>query len=242
MARTRPPDRFQQLLDTALRVFAHKGVRRTRMSDIAREMGVSPGSLYNYVESKEALFHWIVERGAADGVVEAPDALPIRLPAPAVARRRLREELGSAFRIPALEAAFARRAPADARAELEKVVRAVYAQVERARRPMTVIERSAPDLPELYALYFVQLRREFFARFADWVARRQRGGHFRDDVDPRVAARFALESIVYFARHRFGDLDPDAGLPDDDAVREHVVRLVLASLLPDPPRPRRRRT
>lgn len=244
MARTRPPDRFQHLLDAALRVFGARGVRRTRMSDIAEEMGVAPGSLYNWVESKEALFHWIVERGAGDGVVEAPETLPIRMPPPAVARRRVREELSKAFHLPAFEAAAARRtAPADVRAELEAVVRALYEQVERARRPMTVIERSAVDLPELYALYFVELRRDFFARFTDWVARRQRSGHFRAGVDPRVAARFAIESTVYFARHRFGDADPAAGLPEDDAeVREHVVRMVVASLLPDAPPPRRRRT
>lgn len=241
MARTRPPDRFQQLLDAALRVFAAKGVRRTRMSDIAREMGVSPGSLYNYVESKEALFQWIVERGADDGVIEAPATLPIRMPSAATARRRLREQLEIAFRLPAFEAALACRRPADPRAELEGVVRELYGQIERARRPMVVIERSATDLPELFDLYFVRLRRDFFARFAEWVARRQRAGHFRATVDPRVAARFATESVVYFARHRFGDLDPDSGLPDDDRVREHVVRLVVASLLPDSPRPRRRR-
>jgi len=229
------------LLDAALRVFAAKGVKRTRMSDIAREMGVAPGSLYNWVESKEALFQWIVERGADDGVIETPKRLPIRMPSPATARRRLRRQLTAAFHLPRCEAAFAAKRTRDARAELEGVVREFYAQVERARRPMTVIERSAIDVPELFELYFLTLRRDFFARFARYVARRQQSGQFRRDLDPAVAARFAIESSVYFARHRFGDADPGAGLPDDDTVREHVVRMVLASLLPDPRAPRRRR-
>lgn len=241
MARPRPPDRFQQLLEAALRVFARKGVARTRMADIAAEMGVAPGSLYNWVESKDALFQWIVERGADDGVIETPAKLPIRMPSPAVARRRLRTQLAASFRIPAFEAALAARRPRDARAELEGVLRAIYAQIERVRRPMVVVERSAIDLPELFQLYFVTLRRDFFARFARYVERRQRSGQFRRDLDPAVAARFALESIVYFARHRFGDADPDAGLPGDERVREHVVRLVVASLVPDASRPRRKR-
>lgn len=241
MARPRAPDRFQHLLDAALRVFAAKGVRRTRMADIAREMRVAPGSLYNWVESKEALFHWIVERGADDGVIETPKRLPIRAPSPATRRKRLRRQLTAAFRMPALDAALARRRIADARAELEAVTRELYDQVARARRPMMVVERSALDMPELFQIYFVELRRDFFARFAAYVARRQKSGHFRRGVDPRVAARFAIESIVYFARHRFGDQDPAAGLPDDDAVRENVLRLAVASLLPDSPRPRRRR-
>ena len=240
MARPRPPDRFQQLLDAALRVFAEKGVRRARMADIAREMGVAAGSLYNWVESKEALFHWIVERGSADGVVETPARLPIRTPKPALARKRLRQQLEAGFRMPALDAALARRRPVDARAELEAVLREHYDRVERARRPLKVVERSALDQPELFDLYFVRLRRDFFERFARYVARRQRAGHFRAGIDPDVAARFAIESASFFAQHRSAHPDPGVGLPEGDAVRENVVALLVASLVPDV-RPRRRR-
>ena len=241
MARPRPADRFQQLRDAALRVFAAKGVRRTRMADIAREMKVAPGSLYNWVESKEALFHWIVSRGADDGPVATPKRLPIRAPHPTTARKQLRRQLEAGFQLPALQAALARRRPRDARAELGDVLFELYDLVERARRPMTVVERSALDMPELFALYFVGLRRDFFARFAAYVAKRQKTRAFRRDVDPAVAARFAIESVVYFARHRYGDADPGAGLPDDAAVRDGVVRLAVASLVPDSPRPSRRR-
>lgn len=232
MARIRPPDRFQNLLDAAMRVFSAKGVRRTRMADIAREMGISPGSLYNYVESKEALFHWIVGCAAA-GPVQPPAQLPIRLPGPDEARRRLREPLEAAFRLPVFEAACSRRRVGDARAELEAIARELYERIERHRRPMVLIERSALDLPDLFDMYFVSLRRDFFDRFARFVARRQASGHYRADLDPVVAARFAVESVTFFARHRFGDADPKL-LPDDDRVREEIVRRVVAALVPDP--------
>jgi hypothetical protein len=127
-----------------------------------------------------------------------------------------------------------------AEAELESVVRELFERVERYRLSMIVIERSALDLPELFQIYFVTLRRGFFTRFASYVERRQADGHFRDDVDPVVAARSVIESVAYFARHRFGDADPDS-LPDDAVVRENVIRLAVASLLPPASRPRRRR-
>ena len=57
MARTRPPDRLAQIADAAATVFADRGYRNAQMSDIARAAGVSSGSLYNYVESKDALLH-----------------------------------------------------------------------------------------------------------------------------------------------------------------------------------------
>lgn len=232
MPRRRPRDRFQQLLDAGLRVFGTRGVRRARMADIAREMGLSPGSLYNYVESKDALFHWIIENAVGDGPVEPPDTLPIRLPGANETERRLRAQLEQGFHLPTFEAALARRRVGDARRELDSIARELYDRIERNRRPMVLVERSALDLPDLFALYFVSLRRDFFDRFARLVARRQASGHYRADLDPVVAARFFVEGITYFARHRFGDVDPKL-LPDDDRVREDVVRRVVAALVPD---------
>jgi AcrR family transcriptional regulator len=240
MTRRRPPKRFQELLDAALRVFAAKGVRRTRMSDIAAEMGVAPGSLYNYVESKEALFHWIVERGVGDLPVAEPPSLPIPTPAPEVARARLREQLEAAFELPELEAACARRRPLDARQELHDVLAELYDRILRARRSMSVIERSAAHLPELYDTYFATLRRRYFERMRGYIAARQRAGAFRASLDPDVAARFVVESITFFARHRFGDPDPPP-LPDEAEVRAQVLELSAAGLLAKPSRSKEKR-
>jgi|GEM_PF-4824145 AcrR family transcriptional regulator len=65
MARTRPAERVASLIDAAVRVFCRKGFCRAQMADIAREMGVSPGLLYNYVESRESLFYLVVAARAA---------------------------------------------------------------------------------------------------------------------------------------------------------------------------------
>jgi AcrR family transcriptional regulator len=54
-------DFLERLLRAAMRVFSQKGLVCSRMSDVAEEMGVSHGSLYNYVESKEALFYLLVD-------------------------------------------------------------------------------------------------------------------------------------------------------------------------------------
>ena len=59
-----------------------------------------------------------------------------------------------------------------------------------------------------------------------------RSGHFRPVADPAVAARFLIESVVFFAGHRHGDPDPGS-LPGDDAVRAVVIPMLVASLMPD---------
>jgi AcrR family transcriptional regulator len=232
VARARPPDRFQQLWEAALAVFARKGLRRARMADVARRMGISPGSLYNYVESKEALFAWLIELGGEPGPIAAPQRLPLPTPQPGQVEQRLRERLDAGFRLERLDAALARRRVGDARGELEGILREFWELVVRTRGPIAVVERSALELPELFAIWFAGARRAFFDRFTRYVERRARSGHFRPVADPAVAARFLLESVVFFARHRHGDPDPGL-LPGDEAVREIVIPMLVASLVPD---------
>jgi AcrR family transcriptional regulator len=232
VARPRPEGRFDQLRDAALAVFAAKGLRRARMSDVAAAMGLSTGSLYNYVESKEALFHWIVELGAEPGPVAPPARVPIPTPAPGATEKRLREVLAEGMRLPALDAALARRRVSNVRAELLGIARELYERIERTRGPGAAIERSAVDQPELYEIYFREARRELFAALERYVARRAGSGHLPGVRAPAVAARFIVESIVWFARHRFTDPDPDL-LPDPVTVREEVLRRVVASFAPE---------
>ena len=232
MARSRRGDRFHEIQDAALRVFAHRGLRRARMADVAREMRVSPGTLYNYFESKEALFHSIVERGAAAAPPSAPRVLPVPTPAPGDTERRLREQLAASLRLRSLEAALARQRVADPRAELEAILDEFWELVARTRATIGVLERSALDLPEIYEVWFSGARRTFFAKLARYVKRRAGSGHFRPTADPAIAARCLAETVVYFARHRHGDADP-ALLPDDDAIRKVVVPMLVASLVPD---------
>jgi len=228
VARTRPAGRFSQLRDAGFAVFAAKGLRRARMADVARAMGVSAGSLYNYVESKEALFHWLVELGGGDGPVAAPARLPIPTPPPGATEAALRAQLTEGMRLPALERALARRRVGDARAELLGIVRELYERIERTRGAGAAIERSAIDQPELFALYFQGARRELFAAFARYVEKRAKSGHFANVGDPTVAARFIVESVAWFGRHRFSDPDPEL-LPDPATVREEVLRRIVAS-------------
>jgi AcrR family transcriptional regulator len=56
------PDRRTQILDAAERSFVRAGFHRTTMQDVAREAGMSPGNLYRYFPSKDALVAGLCER------------------------------------------------------------------------------------------------------------------------------------------------------------------------------------
>ncbi|MGH0030635.1 MAG: TetR/AcrR family transcriptional regulator [Myxococcota bacterium] len=54
--------RQQEILEAALKLFARGGTDATSMDAIAREVGLSKGTLYLYFESKQAIFEELVGR------------------------------------------------------------------------------------------------------------------------------------------------------------------------------------
>ena len=190
MARPRSPNVLGRLQAAALRVFARQGLKHTRMSDIAQEMGVAQGSLYNYVESKDALFFWLVDRGLDPGETLDLGALPVRAPKPEALLRRVREQVGRAFALPHLDAALKRRRADEVEAELAAIVEELYARTLATRLQAAALERSALDVPELCALFFIHVRRILLARLSQYIDRRVRTGQFAQIPDPSVAARF----------------------------------------------------
>lgn len=64
----RQSDRRTEILDAAERCFARAGFHRASMQDICGEAEMSPGNLYRYFPSKEALIAGICERNRADAV------------------------------------------------------------------------------------------------------------------------------------------------------------------------------
>jgi TetR/AcrR family transcriptional regulator, fatty acid metabolism regulator protein len=49
------PDKPQQIVEAAIRVFARNGYYNSRVSDIAREAGIASGTIYLYFRTKEEI-------------------------------------------------------------------------------------------------------------------------------------------------------------------------------------------
>lgn len=75
--------RRRELLDVALRVFAQRGYHHARIADIIDAAGVARGTFYLYFESKNAIFHALLDellrrlRASVVGVSIGPDAPPV---------------------------------------------------------------------------------------------------------------------------------------------------------------------
>src|SRR5918993_1238022 len=60
------PDRHARILNAAEHCFVRSGFHRTTMQDVAAEAGMSPGNLYRYFPSKDAIVIGLTERDRSD--------------------------------------------------------------------------------------------------------------------------------------------------------------------------------
>ncbi len=220
MSRRLAIERLDDLIETATNLFIQKGYRRTQMADVTQAMGLSPGAVYRYVESKEALFDLVVRAAAPLGVTPADLTLPLPTPPPGATLEFLRQVLQQEGRFPTLEAALTRTIVDAPRAELERIIRELYTITARHHRGIKVVERSALDWPDLAALWFGGVRGRLIDQCTRYLTLRTSQRLLRPVPDVPAAARLIIETTAFFALHRHYDPYPTAL---DDTIAEETV-------------------
>jgi AcrR family transcriptional regulator len=228
MPRAIPKDRFEELIEAASAVFLEQGYRRTQVADVAARMGLSKGSVYTYVESKEALFDCVLRHADRAEPAELPETLPVATPPPEATLELVQRRLAQEGTLPALAAALARARVADVRAELEGVLGELYDTLARHRKVIKLLDRCAHDYPELAKAWNRAGRERALALLARYLDDRARRGRLRRFEDAAVAARLVLETLVFWAVHRHWDPSPQAV---DEAAARRTVLAILSSAL-----------
>lgn len=229
MARTIPKDRFHDLIEAATAVFLEQGYRRTQMADVAARMGVAKGTVYLYVESKEALFDAVVRHADRSERIELPDRLPVPTPAPGATLAAVRKRVAEHANLPALAQALARRRVSGIRSEVEAIVRELYALLSRQRVGITLLDRCAADYPELAAIWYATGREGAVEQLRRYLADRIRRGLLSPVDDPAFSARMVLETAVLWAVHR--QRDPSPQRVSEPVVENSVVTFIARALL-----------
>jgi len=227
MTRRRPPERLDDLVRAATRVFSTLGYRRAQMADVARELGVAPGTLYLYAESKEALFDLVVRHGLDTATDRSGLTLPVRTPAPGATLAHLEGAIDAAAHLPELAAAARRRRATDPRGELEAVLTELASTMLRHRWGLLVLARSALDWPELATVFVSGLRIRVLSQLDAYLRKRAAAGQLRAMADPMGAAIFVNETLAFWVLHRLGD-PGYAAIPDAAAEKLAIDMLVHA--------------
>jgi len=229
MPRAIPESRFQDLLEAATAVFLEQGYRRTQVSDVAARMGLSKGSVYTYVESKEALFDCVLRHADRPEPAALPEVLPVPTPQPGATLEVVEKRLSREGTLPSLAAALSRTRAADVRAELDAVLSELYDLLARHRTAIKLVDRCAADYPELAKVWYRAGRADALALLARYLDDRARRGRLRRFEDSTVAARVVLETLVFWAVHRHWDPSPQA--VDAASARRTVLAFLAAALV-----------
>ena len=231
MARRIPENRFDELVRAATRVFIERGYRRTQMSDVADAIDVAKGTLYGYVESKDALLLCCLVAADAPGPIELPESLPLRSPAPGQIGLRVKQALAAGAALPTLELALTRASTDDIRGEGLEVFGELYDLMHANRHRIKLLDRCM-DHPELVDLWQSEGREQSRRSLARYIAHRVESGHFRPIANLRLTARIVLETCVTWAVHIHWDRAPE--LFDPDEARETTLDFLVRGLLVAP--------
>jgi len=83
----RDPDKSQQIIEAAVRVFARNGYYNSRVSDIAREAGIASGTIYLYFKTKDDILVTLFREKMAGFVAYVRSAIATEPDAVAKLRR-----------------------------------------------------------------------------------------------------------------------------------------------------------
>lgn len=198
--------RLADFTDQATRIFMSTGYRRSKMSDVTRAMGLSEGAIYRYFEGKEALFDLVLRQAVDARSLERVTEVPVPNPEPGDILAFLRQTLEQLGRFESLERAVRQPAgEAGARAELEAIVREIYAMTNRFRVGIRVMERCSMDWPELAAIWFGGRRRELLEQVAAYFEDRIERGWLRPVPSAKAVAMLIFDEAAFFVMHRHVD-------------------------------------
>lgn len=242
MARVRPPDRLPALAAAATDLFIAQGYRRTRIDQVAAALGLAKGTVYLCVESKAALL-WLAllhasvpspfeldgSPGGADGELRTlPLATPESGRLAALVQHQLATDASLAALLKRLEAPPGRAA--NVSEELAEVVRGLFRTLYARRVGIKLLDRCAPDVPELHSVFYGFARDGLPQVLRGFLAARVAANQLRAPVDIHTASRMLLETVMTWAVHIHWDAAPRHC--DRDVVERSVVELASRWWLP----------
>jgi len=165
----RPAQRPHQILEAAFRVFGTRGLHQATLDDVAREAGITKGTIYLYFPGKSALFSAMLKARVNAVMPEVPAPRDgQRAPTTRARLDRIGRQLYAFFRSPAYLAMY-----------------------------RTVVSE-AVDFPEAAALLYREGILPANRRLAEVIRQGIAAGEFRS-VDPFVTARAFAGMFQVFA-------------------------------------------
>lgn len=225
------------MIDAAVGAFVTHGYQHTQMQDIAEAVGLAKGTLYGYAATKEALFAAAIRYG--DHLEPLPETRELPLGPPAVGdlarlvSARLGAEVPDLALVRALASDSQPETPEEVAVELSGIVTDLFARLARNRAAIKLVDRCAPELPELGRVWFDAGRGAQMSAMESYLRARQESGLLAVPGSVAVVARTIVELCVLWAVHcRFDPAPLETSPNDDDTVAATLAAMITRSMHP----------
>lgn len=225
-----PADRIGAVIAASAQVFVTHGYRRAQVQDVAEALGVAKGTVYGYARSKEALFAAAIRYGDGLEPLPAVGDLPLPTPHDGAVVALVSERLGA--EVAQLTLVKAAGDSSGERATMGAVVLDLYARLARHRVAIKLVDRCAPELPELGEVWFGAGRRAQVGALESYLAGRAATGELVLPGPAALVARTVVETCALWAVHCHFDPSPTPGGIDDDAVAAMLGTLFTRATTP----------
>lgn len=199
MARHTPSDRLEKLISVAAETFVRNGFQRTQMDDIALALGVSKGTVYRSVDSKESLLAAVLEFGdtpellPSGGRIEAASLDSILTSVGGGLKRATgRLELASAVGSAETSIGFDRRG-----GQVESIAIDYFQMMARHRVRIMVLDTCASEIPVLGTNWYQSGRYAVVDLWTEYLE--QHRAELRLTLEGDVVARSIVELTTIWA-------------------------------------------
>ncbi len=222
--------RLRELVDAGFDVFCRQGFERSQVADVAKVMGVAVGTVYLYVEGKEALFDLVVRHTT----MEDPEWLdtieiPVSTPEPGSTSAFLSEVFGREGQWPKLESALKKKKAEDIRTELTEIVQEQYLLMKKHRRGLVLLLRSALEYPGLAEVFVLGLRKRLLTTLQRYIELRAKTGQLAAPKNVLASAAVLTQTIAWANLQR--PFDPGLTSVTEQAAEDATVDMLVNGLL-----------
>lgn len=214
-------NRLKLFYNAGSRLFINKGFARTQIKDIAKEIGLSTGMLYQYFTSKRDILSFIMKCTIDPSVLEQDYEYPITTNL----FGNLDDEIKTAFETNQAQLGI-HLADKAAGYALAKMFSDAYDVIAKYGVGCLVIEHNTEDLAEL-ASYYRDYRRRYFEQVKEYVEIYIEKEEFRKVDDVYYSTRAIVEIMAWWGMH----INNDAFEIDDTITQDKAKAICMDVLL-----------
>jgi len=189
-----------KIINSAAKLFMTKGYKQTQMVDVAKDVSVSVGSIYNYFNGKKALFDITLKYIFNDNKLDDNQILPIE----DINHDILLNEYIATVYISYTSKYEKILKNEEKTNDFTEVINTIYTMLSKYWKGILILERNELSFPKLSGYYF-NTRSNFFMLLTQYLINKIKQGIVRPLNNVEIYARLIIENIAWFAMHRHHD-------------------------------------